>query len=88
MRFWAGGDQVSFVGCKDWQAIHQRFVEAGYKLALDTYSITAEATFLLKVKPSKQKISGSKGLPMTVQASAIRFKPASIKLNERSWAAD
>ncbi|EPJ76047.1 hypothetical protein [Pseudomonas sp. CFT9] len=39
------GDQVGFTGCKDWQAIHQRFVEAGYKLAPDTYSITAEAFF-------------------------------------------
>jgi 5-methylcytosine-specific restriction protein B len=45
------GDQVDFTGCKDRQAIHQRFVEAGYTLAPDAYNITAVATFLLKVKP-------------------------------------
>jgi 5-methylcytosine-specific restriction protein B len=45
------GDQVDFTGCKDRQAIHQRFVEAGYDLAPDAYNITAVAAFLLKVKP-------------------------------------
>ena len=45
------GEQVDFTGCKDRQAIHQRFAEAGYKLAPDAYNITAVAAFLLKVKP-------------------------------------
>ena len=45
------GDQVDFSGCESRQAIHQRFVEAGYALAPDAYNITAVATFLLKVKP-------------------------------------
>lgn len=85
--FLGWGDQVGFTGCKDWQAIHQRFVEAGYKLAPNT-TASRRKLFLLKVKPSWQKISGSKRLPMTAQASATRFKPASIKLSERSWAAD
>ena len=45
------GDQVDFTGCGSRDAIHQRFVEAGYTLAPDGYNITAVATFLLKVKP-------------------------------------